>query len=296
MAEHWQKTFLDEHRLPSAYLATAARYFDPLVERLRRAHAAAPGSLCVALNGSQGSGKSTLCAYLRVALAERHGLQCLDISLDDFYLTRAERESLAARVHPLLRTRGVPGTHDVKLLRDTLDALQRRHGTDVAVPRFDKANDDRAPRASWTQVTAPVAVVLLEGWCLGARAVSDSALAEPLNDLERDEDPHGTWRRYINRCLRETYEPLYDEFDLWLMLAAPGFEQVLAWRTEQEDKLRAATGGQGTALMSDVELRRFVAHFERLTRQCLAGLPDRVDVLLRLDARRRIIAARGLED
>jgi D-glycerate 3-kinase len=296
MAEPWQEAFLDEHRLPAAYLATAARYFDPLVERLRRAYAAAPGSLRVALNGSQGSGKSTLCAYLRVALAERHGLQCLDISLDDFYLTRVERESLATRVHPLLRTRGVPGTHDVTLLRDTLDALQRGDSGDVAVPRFDKANDDRAPIESWTHVAAPVPVVLLEGWCLGARAVADAELAAPLNDLERDEDPDGTWRRYVNRCLREVYEPLYDTFDLWLMLAAPGFEQVLAWRTEQEDKLRAATGGQGTALMSDAGLRRFVAHFERLTRQCLATLPDRADVLLCLDAQRRIIAARGVED
>jgi len=295
MAEPWQEAFLDEHRLPLAYLDTAARYFDPLVERLRKAQAAAAGSLCVALNGSQGSGKSTLSAYLRVALAERHGLSCLDLSLDDFYLTRAERESLAARVHPLLRTRGVPGTHDVRLLRDTLDALLRSESAEVAVPRFDKADDDRAPRVAWTRVAAPVAVVLLEGWCLGARAVTDAALREPLNDLERDEDRDGTWRRYANTCLREHYEPLYDMFDLWLMLAAPGFGAVLAWRTEQEQKLRAARDGQGAALMDDRELRRFVAHFERHTRQCLATLPGSVDVLLQLDAQRHIIASRGLE-
>ena len=295
MAEPWQEEFLDEQRLPSAYLDTAARFFDPLVERLRRAHANAPGTLSVALNGSQGSGKSTLCAYLRAALAERHSLSCLDLSLDDFYLTRAERESLGARVHPLLQTRGVPGTHDVALLHDMLAALRCSDSGVVAVPRFDKANDDRAPQAAWTHVEAPVAVVLLEGWCLGARAVEGAALREPLNDLERNEDPQGIWRRYVNRSLREVYEPLYDDFDLWLMLAAPGFEQVLAWRRQQEDKLRAATGGQGAALMSDAELGRFVAHFERLTRQCLAALPDRVDVLLRLDARRRIIATRGLE-
>ena len=296
MAEPWQEEFLDEQRLPFTYLDTAARYFDPLVERLRGAHAAARAPLCVALNGSQGSGKSTLCAYLRAALAERHGLRCLDLSLDDFYLTRIEREKLAAHVHPLLRTRGVPGTHAVTLLRDTLDALRRSDLGSVAVPRFDKANDDRAPREVWTQVAAPVAVVLLEGWCLGARAVEDAALREPLNDLERDEDPDGSWRRFVNGSLRDAYEPLYEDFDLWLMLAAPGFEQVLAWRKEQEDKLRAATGGQGAALMSDTELERFVAHFERLTRQCLVTLPDSVDVLLRLDTHRRIVAVRGLED
>lgn len=296
MAEPWQKAFLEEHRLPAAYLDTAGRYFDPLVERLRRASAAASGSLRVALNGSQGSGKSTLCAYLRAALEKRHGLPCVDLSLDDFYLTRAEREVLAARVHPLLRTRGVPGTHDVTLLRHTLKALAGSDRGDVAVPRFDKACDDRAPHDAWTRVPGPTAVVLLEGWCLGARAVADAELVAPLNDLERDEDPEAIWRRYANQCLREEYEPLYDDFDLWLMLVAPGFEQVLAWRTEQENKLRAATGGQGAGLMGDAELHRFVTLFERHTRQCLARLPETVDVLLRLDAQRHIIATRGLKD
>jgi len=288
----WRERFLTEQRLPQAYLRTAARFFDPLASFL--AQRAVPGSTCfVAVNGSQGSGKSTLCAYLREALGAEHGRSCIELSLDDFYLTRAERETLAADVHPLLRTRGVPGTHDIPLLMDTLDRLAGPPGT-VAVPRFSKAEDDRLPGARWTRIEAPVDVVLLEGWCLGARGVDEETLRTPINALERAEDPDGRWRRFVNDSLRTAYEPLYERFDPWIMLAAPGFDAVLRWRREQEHKLRRAVAGQGSALMTDADLERFVAHFERCTRQCLAELPPRCDVVLSLDSQRQIVAATGL--
>lgn len=290
----WQRRFLDRQRLPDSYLATAGDWFDPLAALLAR-RASRGRSLNVALNGSQGSGKSTLCAYLCTALAERHGLSAVALSLDDFYLTRDERLALAARVHPLLATRGVPGTHDVALLRRTLRALATPAPAPVAVPRFDKSIDDRAPRECWPGIAAPVDVILLEGWCLGAHGEEPAALAAPLNALERDEDLQQRWRGYSDAQLREHYEPLYAEFDLWVMLAAPGFEQVLRWRTEQEDKLRDAVDGRGEGLMDAVALRRFVSHFERYTRQCLRDLPSKVDVLLQLDEDRHIIGARGLE-
>ena len=165
----------------------------------------------------------------------------------------------------------------------------------VAVPRFAKALDDRAPPSQWPDIPAPVDIILLEGWCLGARAETADELAVPVNDLERDEDPEGLWRRYVNERLANDYEPLYAIFDLWVMLAAPGFAQVLSWRQEQEEKLAAKTGGEGAGLMDAARLRRFVAHYERLTRRCLSDLPARVDVLYQLDENRRIAAVRGLE-
>jgi D-glycerate 3-kinase len=291
MVEPWQEQFLRKHLLPLTYLETAARFFDPLAERLHRECRARKHPLQVALNGSQGSGKSTLCAYLRDALAARHGLRCVDLSLDDFYRTRAEREELAMRVHPLLRTRGVPGTHDIQLLVQTLDSLIGAGS--ASVPRFNKATDDRVPAAEWEVVAAPVDVVLLEGWCLGARAEAEETLVVPVNALEREEDPDARWRGFINECLRRDYEPVYDRFDLWLMLAAPDFDQVLRWRSEQEAKLRESVGGAGAGLMNDQALSRFVAHFERLTRQCLESLPSRVDVLLKLDKQRTVIAVQS---
>ena len=293
----WQADFLRRERLPQSYLATAQQYFDPLVDRILAAVSARNTTLLVGINGSQGSGKTTLCAYLVAALAARQACRAVALSLDDFYLTRSERAELAAAVHPLLRTRGVPGTHDTSLLAATLEALRGQGAApgDVAVPAFDKARDDRRPERDWPRVGLPVDVVLLEGWCLGARSVDAAALEQPLNALERSEDPEGHWRAFSNDCLREHYEPIYRCIDLWVMLAAPSFEQVLGWRQEQEEKLRAAVGGHGDGLMNPAQLERFVAHFERQTRACLAQLPASVDVLFKLDAARQIASCRGLE-
>ncbi len=71
------------------------------------------------LAGLQGSGKSTLAAQLCAALTQR-GIATLAMSLDDFYFGRGERKRLARDVHPLLATRGVPGTHDLDLLARTV--------------------------------------------------------------------------------------------------------------------------------------------------------------------------------
>ena len=67
------------------------------------------------------------------------------------------------------------------------------------------------------------------------------------------------------------------------VLEAPSFEVVAGWRREQEHKLIARTG-RG---MSDAELERFVAHYERLTRWILAEMPERARLTFRLDENRR---------
>lgn len=295
-AAPWQREFLSSHRLDSGYLHSAARFFDPLAARLAALADDARPQL-VALNGSQGSGKSTLCDYLVKALAQEHGVTAIAMSLDDFYLTREQRQTLAAEVHPLLATRGVPGTHDIPLLRGTLEQLldPQPSAPRCPVPAFDKSVDDRAPARDWPVVELPLQLVLLEGWCLGAHAESDEALREPMNELERDEDPQGQWRAYSNSSLARDYEPFYRAVDFWVMLAAPSFDQVLGWRSEQEQKLARKVNQEGSGLMDEAALRHFVAHFERYTSQCLRDLPASADVLLQLDGERRIVSTRGLE-
>lgn len=290
----WERAWLAAEGLPGDYAALAARYFAPLARRIAAQHRERGAPLLVGVNGSQGSGKSTCCAWLVQALREEHGLSAIALSLDDFYLTRAERQLLGRTVHPLLATRGVPGTHDIELLRATLGDLMGQESTRVVrVPRFDKAQDDRAPAEAWDRVAAPVAVVLLEGWCLGARPEAPAALAAPVNALEADEDPDGRWRRYVNSALRDGFPPLHAAVDDWVMLRAPSFACVYRWRLEQERKLRAQAG-PGTAVMDDAGVARFVQYFERLTRHCLAELPCHMDVIFTLDHDRQIVAAEGL--
>src|SRR5690606_4848540 len=163
--------------------------------------ALAAGACVYGLSGLQGSGKSTLAAQL-VVEAGRRGLRALALSLDDFYLDAPGRAALARDVHPLLATRGPPGTHDVALACAVLDAL--RAGRPVRVPRFDKLADRRLPPAQWSPVER-ADLVLFEGWCLGAPAEADAALAAPLNRLEREEDGDGRWRRWCNAALARDY-------------------------------------------------------------------------------------------
>ena len=231
----------------------------------------------VGLAGGQGAGKSTLSSAI-VAAGRHFGLRVVSLSIDDFYLTRSEREALAARVHPLLATRGPPGTHDVPLCRSVMDALQVDGA--VTVPVFDKGLDDRAPQTR--SIPAPVDMVLLEGWCVGARPEPADRLESPINALEAASDCEGRWRRYANAALAAEYARLFDTLDCLIFLRVPNLDAVVRWRLDQErerpPELRLDKAG----------VAHFVAHYERLTRWMLEDLPERADVLVELNEGHRV--------
>ena len=269
------------HRLPTAFAETAGQFYAPFVESLA---AVRPDDspLVLGISGAQGTGKTTLADYAVRAVVEIHGWHAVGFSIDDFYLTKAERAQLAADVHPLLTTRGVPGTHDVGLLGATLDALlASRSNEDVCIPRFDKALDDRAPEPEWSVVNRPVDLIVLEGWCVGSRPQTPDQLCLPMNALERTEDPDGVWRRYVNDRLAGDYQVIFAQIDTLAFLQAPSFDAVYRWRLEQEQKLADARGG--AALMSPGDLRRFIQHYQRITAHNLETLPGAADVTFRLD-------------
>lgn len=234
--------------------------------------------------GLQGSGKSTLAAQV-VALAQARGLRAATLSIDDGYLNPGERRRLARTVHPLLATRGPPGTHDVALLCETLDAV--RAGRATRLPRFDKRHDLRLPPSRWPTIGPPVRMLdllVFEGWCLKVPTEDAAALATPVNALERDGDADGTWRRWCNAALDRDYPALWARIDRLLWLHPPGFDVVADWRWQQEQ----ARPGGGTRL-SRAGVARFVQHFERVSRQALRCLPGIADHTWRLDAQRRVI-------
>jgi D-glycerate 3-kinase len=244
----------------------------------------------IGISGVQGSGKSTLCTQLEAALAQR-GLGAGTLSLDDLYLTRAERAALAASVHPLYATRGVPGTHDVALADRVISALLTGPGP-VAIPRFDKARDDRLPERLWSAAEAPLDVLLFEGWCIAATPEPKSALQIPVNALEACEDPDLAWRSHVNDTLGADYARLFLRLDRLIMLRAPHFETVRGWRHEQEAGLKARAGAD--AGMDAAALDRFIAHFERLSRHMLEARPPAGAIVVALDEERRVCAVSGL--
>lgn len=267
---------LPAEALPQVYLPLAA-----WVAQRR----AGRRTLLLGINGAQGSGKTTLCALLALILEQGFGLRVAGVSIDDFYLTRAERLRLSRTVHPLLLTRGVPGTHDVALGMGVLDALRRAEAGDtVAIPAFDKAIDDRRPLAQWPRFAGPADVVIFEGWCVAALPQDEAALSQPVNALERDEDADGRWRRYVNERLAAEYAAWFGRLDALAMLKVPSMEKVFQWRGLQESQLAAGLApGGGRRLMDAAGIRRFVQHYERLTRHMLAEMPSRADVVLFLN-------------
>jgi len=266
--------------------STQGRYPDAIVHAvLDTLTRAAPRPWLTGLSGLQGSGKSTLAAQL-VELAARGGIAALALSIDDFYFGRAARQRLARDVHPLLATRGVPGTHDVDLLLCTLDALRRATPRRPArVPRFDKGLDTRLAPSRWPSVARMPELVILEGWCIGVPPQEAAALARPVNPLERDEDRGAIWRNWVNAQLTQHYAPLWQRLDHLIMLQASAYAIVARWRDEQERALRRRNAPRA---LSAGALRRFLMHYERLSRQALKELPLRADLRVVLDKDRRV--------
>ena len=231
----------------------------------------------VALCGGQGSGKSTLAGAM-VAAARHFGMKAVALSLDDFYLTRAERIALGQTTHPLFVTRGPPGSHDVALCEATLAALFRPG--EASIPVFDKGRDDRA--ANPRKVATPVDLAIFEGWCVGARPEPAARLATPVNALEANEDAAGVWRHHVNEALANTYARLFAGFDHLIYLRVPGLAAVRRWRLSAEGQRAPAQRLDAAAI------HRFVAHYERLTLWMREDLPPRADVVVDLDERHRV--------
>jgi len=267
--------FLEVEALPAAFRETFETVCRPLAARAQTLRDEGRRTVLLGICGAQGSGKSTIAAATCRLLAGQ-GASAVTLSLDDFYLSGEARRRLAREVHPLFATRGPPGTHDVSLAASVLDRLQA--AGEVALPSFDKAADEPRPAAERRTVAAPADVVLLEGWCVGARPQDPAALVTPVNALEAEEDADGVWRTCVNTALAGPYQSLFARLQAVVFLAAPSFEVVAGWRAEQEAKLRARTG----AGMAPGEIGRFVAHYERLTRWMLAEMPGRVALTVRL--------------
>ncbi|WP_339720385.1 kinase [uncultured Paraglaciecola sp.] len=281
-------TFINKNKLSEDFIKIAEGYYIPLAEEIKTHQLGAKSTYFVGINGSQGSGKSTLSEFLKEYLTETYALNVVVMSLDDFYFSRIERQIIADDVHPLFATRGVPGTHNMSLAKSVLDELKEQQPT--TIPRFNKATDDPHPFSAWTKVTTAVDVVIFEGWCWGVEPQTYQQLKQPVNTFEATEDPNSDWRNHANLQLSLYYQPLYSLMNKWVMLKAPSFADVFAWRLEQEQKLSAATNGQEkSGIMNEQQILRFIQHYQRLTEHGLSTLPKKCDHVFELNSVRAII-------
>ena len=85
--------------------------------------------IIIGLAGGQGTGKTTISSIINLILVKYFKLKVFKISIDDFYKTRKERYKLSKKVHPLLMTRGVPGTHDIDLILRFFRIIKKRNSS-----------------------------------------------------------------------------------------------------------------------------------------------------------------------
>jgi D-glycerate 3-kinase len=283
--------FIQQEQLPASYAEDAHEFFLPLLRELKVARSnKSPGLLFLGINGAQGTGKSTLAKLLSLLLTS-DGLAVANLSIDDFYFAKNTRSELAAAIHPLLIARGVPGTHDIALALRLFKLLGEIEAAEsLTLPGFDKSQDDCLPVDQAIQVSGPIDVVILEGWFVGCTAQTAQQLIQPINQLEAEEDADGRWRNYVNQQLAGDYQDLFAQLDKLIVLQAPGFEQVLQWRSLQEQKLCQRLKQNASGLMDDEQIKRFVQHFERLSRHCLQTLPSSADYVFELNVEHRIQA------
>ena len=288
------KDFIKREALPQRYLADAEKYFIPLIKLIIKKTDQSKTAPIIGVSGAQGTGKTSLSQLLDKIL-KKEGLNVVKFSIDDFYLTKMERQSLAITRHPLLQTRGIPGTHDTGLLSEKLNQLAKPNNSNtIQIPRFNKASDDRYSKKEWQIVHPPADLIIIEGWFVGAPPLDFDSLEKPVNELEAAEDKDSEWRTFMAKQLKENYQSIFDQIELLILLKAPSFEQIFEWRNLQERKLRKRVGNSQD-LMNKPQLARFIQHYERLTRHCLRSLPKKADVIFNLNQKHQIISCLGLD-
>jgi D-glycerate 3-kinase len=288
MVEVMLSTFLEQHNLPENFTLTVEDYYKPLADQLYRRFSETNDAFFVGINGCQGSGKSTLTNFISTYLTENYQLNVVVMSLDDFYYSSKKRNALSLDIHPLLATRGVPGTHDIVALKKMLTQLKEKK-TGFSIPKFNKATDEPFSETEWEQVEQPADIIIVEGWCWGVEPQTIEQLEDPINELEYQYDKTGVWRNYVNRQLKVAYEPLYTKMDFWLALQAPSLDCVYKWRLEQEKKLKNRNVGlENSKIMSPEEILNFTLYFQRLTVQGCQTFAQSSDAIFYLDDDRKI--------
>ena len=283
----FKKTLIQENiELTPVLSDNFEKIYLPLTNWINEQHKQTP--VIIGINGAQGSGKSTLCKILKALLQQGFEKTVVALSIDDLYKTHQQRLEMAKSIHPLFKTRGVPGTHDIELGQSILSQLKQQTGP-VHLPVFDKATDDRKHEKYWSYSEQNTDIILFEGWCVGSVPEQDSQLIQAINKLEKNEDNDSNWRHYVNQQLATDYQHLFSMIDKLIMLKIPDFDRVIEWRTLQENKLTKSSAHKASErVMSTDELKHFIMHFERITRHTLNEMPGRADIVLEINNEHQI--------
>ncbi len=255
------------------------KFYLPVCTYINKIHATKKKAVIIGLSGGQGSGKTTIAKILEILLKINFKLNIVYFSIDDFYKTLKQRKKMSKEIHSLFLTRGVPGTHDISLLKSNFKNLLRKNFKPFYMPKFDKSKDDRFPKTNWKKVKSKPDIIIFEGWCVGAVHQTKN-IEKPINILEKKKDKDSIWRRAVNDQLKKNYKEVFKLIDKLIFLKVPNFKYVHKWRTLQEKKLKRTS--DGNKIMSNIQIKSFIMHYERITKQMLKDYNKFADVVINI--------------
>ena len=244
----------------------------------------------VGLAGGQGTGKTTISSLIRIILTKYFKLNVFRISIDDFYKTRNERINLSKRVHPMLLTRGVPGTHNISMMLSFFKKSKIRKFKRFKLPTFNKAIDDRYNKNKWYDLKMRPDVIIFEGWCVGAKSEKSISLKKSINSMEKLKDKKQVWRKYVNDQLKSKYKKLYSQLNCLIYLKAKNFSLLQKWRLKQERKLWVKSKVK-SKIMSKGDVLNFMQTYQRITQNMFKKMPKYASIILNLNSNHQIKSA-----
>ena len=203
--------------------------------------------------GGQGVGKTTLCNVLKLII-NYLGFSVATLSIDDLYLTYAERQALQKQ-DPRSIWRGPPGTHDVNLGLEIIErCLAEDNSSKILIPRFDKSAFNGAGDRTQPEAITKPDILLFEGWFVGVQPITEDCFVNPPAPISTCEDIQ--FAKDNNQRLK-AYLPLWQKLDSLIVLYPEDYRLSKQWRREAEQKMIA----RGKTGMSDRECDRFVEYF-----------------------------------
>ncbi len=263
----------------AAKIRSLKRIYIPMSFWIEKQYRKKGNTLFLGFSGGQGSGKTTVTGILKIILKKFFRRETHVSSIDDFYKTLSDRNKMVRTTHHLFQTRGVPGTHDTNLIKKFFNFIRKRNFKKFKLPKFDKSMDDRLNKKYWFKIKKRPEIVILEGWCVGAKPQLNFLIKKPINILEKKEDKNMIWRKFVNEKLKKDYKKIFSLIDHIIFMKIPNFNMVFKWRLLQEIKLRKKSHSK-KKVMSYNEIKRFIMFYQRITLQMIKDLSKSASVVM----------------
>tara|TARA_Y100000996_G_C22557117_1_gene655872 strand:- start:3404 stop:4252 length:849 start_codon:yes stop_codon:yes gene_type:complete len=233
----------------------------------------------VMIAGAQGSGKSTFSELTKLFFDKFYKKKVVIISLDDFYHSLSFRIKLSKKTHPLFQVRGVPGTHDLELIKKKFLEIEQKRFP-IYLPLFDKVKDKR--KKNYKRINQ-CDLLILEGWCVGAKPLQNKYLKKNVNLLEEKEDPKFEWRLAYNEKLKR-YQKLYNYFNYFIYFRFDKWSNIIEWKYKQELLLRSKSNSKSLRKY----LLCFIQYYQKISLWMQKTTPKYCNVLIQINGNQKI--------